>query len=284
VTLDQALQQVNAARDWSFASFGAFAGGEVGASGVMDRGGRRAVAKWESSADPGAIARLREASDIVDQLRRRGGRLPGYLAIEPIGDGALVLQEFMPGAATDHVPTKLIDDLVAHNELQAHLPGSGPSWNEYLRASLSIGLDGYCQHSSLEQHSAATRHLLERIHEAGRALGDVILEERDAVHLDFHHRNALATDGRLCAVIDCNGYRPGDRVFDLVTLAFCLAVAECPAAAEQRLWETINRMRDSIIVNAYVAHQALRQVDWSIRYRTPDDLDTWMARSTALIA
>jgi len=284
VTLDQALEQVNAARDWSFASLGVFAGGEVGASGVIDDGGRRAVAKWEWPADPGAIVRRREAGDIVERLRRRDGRLPEYLAIEPIGAGVLVLQEFMPGAASDHVPATLIDDLVAHNELQAHLPGSGSGWNEYLRASLSVGLDGYCQHSSLEQHSAATRRLLERIHEAGRALGDVILEERDVVHLDFHHRNALANAGRLCAVIDCNGYRPGDRVFDLVTLAFCLAVAERPAAAEQRLWETINRMRDRVIVNAYVAHQALRRVDWSIRYRTSDDLEAWMARSTALLA
>lgn len=72
--------------------------------------------------------------------------------------------------------------------------------------------------------------------------------------------------------------------FDLVTLAFCLAVAERPAAAEQRLWKTINRTRDGVIVDAYVAHQALLQVDWSIRYRTPDDLDAWMAGSTALIA
>lgn len=64
MTLDQALQQVTAARDWSFASLGAFAGGEVEASGVIDGGGRHAVAKWEWPADPGAIVRLREASDI----------------------------------------------------------------------------------------------------------------------------------------------------------------------------------------------------------------------------
>ncbi len=72
---------------------------------------------------------------------------------------------------------------------------AAPGWNEYLRAWLAVGLDGYCQHSSLEQHSSATRRLLKRIHDAGRALGDVILEERDVVHLDFHHRNALANNG-----------------------------------------------------------------------------------------
>jgi len=126
VSLEQALQQVNATRDWSFASSGAFAGGEVGASGVIDGGGRRAVAKWEWPADPGAIVRLREASDIVERLRRRGALLPEYLAMEPIGDGVLVLQEFMLGAASDHIPATLIDDLVAHNELQAYLSGSGP--------------------------------------------------------------------------------------------------------------------------------------------------------------
>jgi len=86
------LRQVNAARDWSFVSLGVFAGGEVGASGVIDDGGRHAVAKWEWPTDPGAFARLREAGDIVECLRRRGGRLPEYLAIEPIGDGVLVLR------------------------------------------------------------------------------------------------------------------------------------------------------------------------------------------------
>ncbi|MDQ6778111.1 MAG: aminoglycoside phosphotransferase family protein [Actinomycetota bacterium] len=43
------------------------------------------------------------------------------------------------------------------------------------------------------------------------------LLEEDSVHLDFHHRNAVASNRRLTAVIDCDGYRSGDRVFDLVT-------------------------------------------------------------------
>ncbi len=71
MTLDQALEEVNAARDWSFASLGVLAGGEVGASGVIDDDGRRAVAKWDCPTDLGAIARLREAGDIVEGLRRR---------------------------------------------------------------------------------------------------------------------------------------------------------------------------------------------------------------------
>jgi hypothetical protein len=37
---------------------------------VIDDGGRRAVARWERPAHPGALARLREASDIVPRLRR----------------------------------------------------------------------------------------------------------------------------------------------------------------------------------------------------------------------
>ena len=34
---------------------------------------------------------------------------------------------------------------------------------------------------------------------------------------------------------------------------------------------------------AYVAHMALRQVDWSIRHRTPPDVDHWLDVSADLL-
>jgi aminoglycoside phosphotransferase (APT) family kinase protein len=112
----------------------------------------------------------------------------------------------------------------------------------------------------------------------------VKLVEDDAVHLDFHHRNVLSVGGRLSAVIDCEGYRSGDRMFDFVTLAFRLLVATSPAEAERDLWHQIRAAREPAIVDAYIAHQALRQVDWSIRHRTPADVTAWTRRSHALLS
>jgi len=72
-------------------------------------------------------------------------------------------------------------------------------------------------------------------------------------------------------------------MFDLVTLAFCLSVAECSATAENRLWALIQRSSMAVTATAYVAHMALRQFDWSIRHRTADDVTRWLARSEEIL-
>lgn len=284
VTLDQALVDFHRAGGSRYRSLGALAGGEVGASSAIDHVGRRVVVKWEWPADVDRLGRLRNAARVVARLRSRGARLPEYLVVEPVGDGVLVVQERMPGTAGDDVPASLLQDLVAHNQLQAGAARGGAGWKAYVRRSLLIGLDGYCEHASLHGHSAATGDLLVRIRAAGEALAGVELVELDAVYLDFHHRNVLSRDGRLSALIDCEGYRSGDRVFDLITLAFCLAVAACPAVAQRDLWQQIRAAREPVIVEAYVAHQALRQVDWSIRHRTPSDVAAWVGRSRELLS
>jgi hypothetical protein len=284
VTLDQSLVEFHRAGGTRYRSRGALAGGEVGATDAVDGDGRRVVAKWEWPAGEGRLDRLRDATTVVERLRSRGARLPKYLVTEPVEDGVLVIQERMPGTTSDDVPASLLQDLVDHNRLQFGACRGGTGWKAYVRRSLLVGLDGYCEHSSLQRHSPATRDLLARVRAAGVALADVELVESDAVHLDFHHRNVLCCDGRLSAVIDCEGYRSGDRVFDQVTLAFCLSVAECPAAEQHDLWQQIRANREKVIVDAYIAHQALRQVDWSIRHRAPSDVTAWMSRSRELLS
>jgi hypothetical protein len=283
VTLDQALVEFHRAGGPRYRSRGALAGGEVGATDAVDGHGRRVVAKWEWPAGEDRLDRLWDATALVARLRSRGALLPKYLVTEPVEDGVLVIQEWMPGTAGDDIPRSLLEDLIAYNRLQSGAGRGGTGWKAYLRRSLLAGLDGYCEHSSLQSFSPATRYLLARVRAAGEALADVELVENDAVHLDFHHRNALCCDGRLSAVIDCEGYRTGDRVFDLVTLAFCLSVAECPATAQHDFWQQIRAEREKVIVDAYIAHQALRQVDWSIRHRAPSDVAAWMIRSRELL-
>lgn len=258
---------------------GDVAGGEVGATVVVDRHGRPAIAKWEWPVNAATREGQRTAAQIVSLLRGRGAKIPPYLAVEPIDRGLLVLQAFVSGQPSDRVSADLLDELVGFNRLQEGAAPDGSGWGDYVRRSLIDGLEGYCEHESLRGYDAATRGLLAQIQAAGAAIDGVALRERDAVHVDFHHRNALVERGRLRAVIDCEGYRSGDRIFDLVTLAFCLHIARRPARAEAELWRQIHAQRDTTIVRAYVAHQALRQVDWSIRKRTHDQVQSWIMRS-----
>ncbi|HEY4829614.1 MAG TPA: phosphotransferase [Solirubrobacteraceae bacterium] len=282
MTLAEALKREPVAIA-GYAVVGEVRGGEVGAAEVVDRIGRRAIAKWDWPVDAVGRERGQNAAAIVGRLRARGAKIPAYLAVEPIEQGQLILQEFVSGRPTDRVGSRLLDELVRFNRLQGDAVPDGSGWGDYVRRSLVHGLEGYCEHASLAEHDAATQDLLDQVQAAGAALESVAFQERDAVHLDFHQRNALVEDGRLRAVIDCEGYRSGDRIFDLTTLAFCLHVARRPPRAEAELWRYIHAQRNEIIVRAYVLHQALRQVDWSIRNRTPDQVESWLIRSRQLL-
>jgi len=283
MTLDQALSRFDDEHGLSYAVAGGFLHGEVGATLVIDADGRRAVAKWEWPATRDAMLERKAMVKLVQRLRGRGARLPAYLHVAAVDDGVLLMQELLPGRTCDQVPDVLVEDLIAHNALQAKAAPDGSGWKTYMLESLSCGLSGYCEHASLQTHNRATRVLLDRIRAAGDALITVAVEEDDAVHLDFHHLNVLSEDGRLSGVVDCEGYRSGDRMFDLITLAFCLSVADRSHAAESRLWALIERSCDIVTATAYVAHMALRQVDWSIRHRTRDDVTQWLTRSDQVL-
>jgi hypothetical protein len=48
------------------------------------------------------------------------------------------------------------------------------------------------------------------------------------------------------------------------------------AQAREKVWHEVQRRTGSTVRRAYAAHMALRQVDWSIRHRTPTDVDQWI--------
>jgi hypothetical protein len=69
----------------------------------------------------------------------------------------------MSETPSDTVPATLLEDLVAHNLVQTGATAGGTGWNHYVRRSLLLGLEGYCEQGSLQGHSSATRDLLTRI-------------------------------------------------------------------------------------------------------------------------
>ncbi len=110
------------------------------------------------------------------------------------------------------------------------------------------------------------------------------MPDGDAVHTDFHHRNVLRANGDIRAVIDWEGSRGGDRLFDLVTLAFTLPAARSPAGAAARVWRRVEAAGARPVIEAYVAHMALRQVDWSIRHHGPGEVGLWLDTAEEALA
>jgi aminoglycoside phosphotransferase (APT) family kinase protein len=136
--------------------------------------------------------------------------------------------------------------------------------------TLTEGANGYCLHRSLREQGGEVADILGWVQAVGRAIGP--LPQADLVHLDFHHRNLLRTaDGGL-TVVDMEGCQPGDRAFDLVTFCFGMSHAEAPVGVEEPLWLRAIELTSSENVRAYVAHMALRLLDWTIRLHPAPEL------------
>jgi aminoglycoside phosphotransferase (APT) family kinase protein len=141
----------------------------------------------------------------------------------------------------------------------------GFTWQDLVVASLTEGLDGWCVHEPLMEHSERSRTLLDRIRATGRWIGSVPLPAADLVHLDLHAENVVSDGERVAAVIDWDGLRTGDRRADLVKFAFT-ALETAPEPVLASLWEPLLASSTDGAVAAYVAHVVLNFVDWNIRF------------------
>ncbi len=278
VTSSQVVEVIRERHGLTLHAVGAFAGGEVGATDVRGDDGARYVLKWWD----GDVASGRRVAELVERLRGRAYPIPRFILADEVCGVTVMLQEFVEGTVSDDVSEELVETLVFLNARQR---GAGrpedADWRSYLAGSLANGCEGYCLHAPLRDYDGRTAALLETILAAGEAVE--ALPTGDAVHLDFHHRNVLVVDGTVGAVIDWEGCRSGDALFDLVTLAFGLTRARVPARARERLWDEISRRATPEVRRAYAAHMALRQVDWSIRHRTPSDVDHWLEVSSEFL-
>jgi hypothetical protein len=276
VTAEQVLAMVAEQHGLQLDLDGPCPGGEVGAYMARAGDGSRMVFKW--SEDDGALPRLSELARVLELMRSDGYRLPRYGPVLFIPGGVFIAQQVMAGAWRDDITHALLDELFAANHLQANreLTGDGEPWGAFVVRTLVEGADGWCLHEGLREHSLRTRRLLGCIEEIGHGTDWRAIPSGDVVHLDFHHRNVLQTTaGELVAVIDWEGARSGDRVFDLVTLTTWIENARTDDGVEERIWSRITDLGQPQAVRAYVAHMALRQVDWTIRHH-PDEADHWI--------
>jgi aminoglycoside phosphotransferase (APT) family kinase protein len=98
----------------------------------------------------------------------------------------------------------------------------------------------------------------------GDRCGPAIPDGEDFVHYDFTLANLLSDATAITGVIDINPpILTGDRAFDLATLLFYhYDHHEIRDSLGARLLD----LAGPRTTRAYLAHMALRQVDWSLRY------------------
>lgn len=262
---------------------GPLAGGEVGATEVRDRDGRRLVLKqWPGGDEEGAA--LEAAIELVERLRSAGYPAPRYLLAGSCDGQVMAVQTWVDGRQREDLDEAMVGRLtelaLRHGEVEAPASDAFAAW---LTDSLLEGCNGYCIHEPLRTHSEETRALLDHIRAIGASTAGRIEPSTGVVHRDFHHRNVLWQGDEVGAVIDWEGVGVGDPAFDLVTLAFGLSVATGPPQARELPWRAAERSRSPHVLQAYAAHMALRQVDWSIRHRTPEDVAHWLRVGSAAL-
>jgi Phosphotransferase enzyme family len=269
MTAAEAIAQVNEAHGVAVTVGDRCPGGEVGAYYATDERGRLLVFKW--SDDPRDAGYFASIQGRVQRLADRGYPVPCYLTPIVVPGGVVLFQVAVPGTWRDDVDVPLVATAVRLVEMQADAATEDDTgWTAYIRATLTDGADGYCLHEPLRYHSEATKDIVQWVEAVGRRLVSS-LPDRDLVHIDFQHRNMLRReDGRLTAVIDWEGCRPGDRAFDLVTFCFGMTHAVGSPAVFDRAWNQATQITTPEALRAYVAHMALRRTDWTIRHHPAD--------------
>lgn len=254
------------------------AGGEVGAYFGRCEDGRRVVFKWFERLD--WQEPLNRTLTGVGRLRSRGYPIPKHEHLMVIPGGLVVVQAAVErGQVVDRITHGLLDELMELNALQHGEAYSGEDWSTFIIRTLTVGADGWCLHEPLRRHSLRTAAILDQIERIGASLVGLRLPQADIMHMDFHHRNILQDRGQVVAVIDWEGSMPGDRVFDLVTLAFCTGTAVTDQGVEESIWNCVRREGEPTAGSAYVAHMALRRLDWTIRHHA-DEVDYWSTVAT----
>jgi hypothetical protein len=242
-------------------------GGEVGARYARGPRGEAYVYKW---LEGHSMAWATALVEHVEHLRANGYPAPGYLTPFELDGSVLLVQQRARGQWSDDIDSSLLTELLSVNDRQSGLGQPGNTWRDYIVMTLTEGADGYCLHQTLRDGGRESASVLGWITSVGRSVHT--LPQADLVHLDYHHRNVLQADDGAVTVVDLEGCQPGDRTFDLVTLGIYLDDARTPPSSEPAVWAKAVQLAPPENLRAYVAHMALRRLDWTMRFH-PEDLD-----------
>ncbi|HVX44477.1 MAG TPA: phosphotransferase [Mycobacteriales bacterium] len=217
---------------------------------------------------------------ILDLARTRGALVPRYELIVELTDGCCIVQERLPGSPLEYVDGSTIDDIVAANDLFAHVLHDQPQV-PHPQLHLRRSGPGYCLHETLARYDDRSRTILAWIRDVGRSSADLSTGD-DLLHWDLVPGNILAIQtGDITGIVDWDGIGRGDRRFSLMKLRFNLeAVRACgyPHVTNS----AISRLDDHLDVipldidRPYWAHWSLSMLDWAIRHQSQGVVDIYL--------
>ncbi|GAA4255585.1 phosphotransferase family protein [Dactylosporangium darangshiense] len=235
---------------------GPCSGGEIGAAYVRFPDGRRAVLGEGNPA----------SAPLLEIARSAGIPAPHYLLVS----SRFIVQSLLPGRPPAAITARLVDEMSAVSRRCAGLLRNTEL--QPLHLYLQSPGPGFCLHDSLAQYSPRSAALLSSI----RAVPLLDLPGDDLVHVDFHPGNVLVSpDGTITGVVDWDGAGRGNRAFDLVTLLFYVQ-RHAPSLAPSLIAQALE-LAPPLVLQASWAHMSLRQVDWSLRFHSVAEVETWLA-------
>jgi aminoglycoside phosphotransferase len=277
MTLEALVAAINEQQRTSFRLGERFGGGEQGAYALVDAAGTRFVLKRNPVGRTAPFERARAVTELLD---RRGYPLARYVATGTTEDAAYAVQELLPGEPMGRLAAHFIPRLLELNDLQTGpAPFAERHWRPMIVQSVLEGFDEYCVIATLRDYSPPTAKLLVSLQALVRANANIELATDDIVHFDFTPANVLIDEGRISGVIDWDGVCAGDRAFDLATLLFY--AVEQPELRAILLPEVLARTSEGAL-RLYLAHLIVRQLDWSIRFHSPEVAGYWLRHAQLL--
>jgi Phosphotransferase enzyme family len=289
--LEETVRQINAQYGTNFRLLGRYPVGETGAFRLVDGAGTRFVLKW--SPQPAHLPLVTAAARASEQLRSLGYPAPSYVLWGALPEGCFGVQHALPGRPRRLAEPAIVDQLVALCDLHAGRGGwlaevfpARPPWAE---EAVHAVMHGYAEHDycilgSLRAYSPAAAELLRVVQAFVEQHADEmgVADHTDIVHFDFSPANLLLDERqRVLGVVDWEGVRAGDRLFDLATLLFYLPV---DGEAHQRLRRAALERGRPGVLGIYLSHLVVRQVDFSIRHHGPTAVERWLAHTSGLVA
>ena len=283
------LRFINEQHATGFEPRGRYPAGEQGAFAISEADAddaQRFVLKWGPGTD--IPDNLRQAVSVTERLRAVGYPAPRYrlVGVAPPLGVVYSVQEELPGKPLGvRLDRPLLDRLLDLNALQrGQAVAPARAWPRPVTDPVLRGGDGFCLLDPLRSYSPATAALLGVLQRLAADGGDERPPTNDVVHFDFQGSNILVVGDEVTGVVDWEGYRAGDRAFDLVTLCFYAgAGGDGDADQVERLWRLLVARTGPRLLGVYVAHLVLRQVDWSIRFHDRGAVELWLGRADEVL-
>jgi hypothetical protein len=273
------LAAINQRHATTFVLLDRYATGEQGAYALVDASGDRFVLKW--AADGNVLTRYQRAQRITDRLRALGYPAPQHVLVGHTDTAAYAIQRALPGQPIEQLPLALVTDFLTLNERQSNQAQTEPlTWPEPVVNPVLFGGDGFCLLEPMQTYSTTTARMLLAVQAIVRRYADQIPPQADSVHFDCSPANILVHETSITGIIDWDGWCAGDRMFDVATMLF---YSYADSAVRRQLWQTILEQSSSASGAVYLAHLLHRQVDWSIRYHTPETIERWLALATSVL-